>query len=113
MQGSESMLTAVRDLVESEHRSAALVDTLAAAEGLARSDGEGLLQRIVSHFQQLFSVPSIQGALPAMNEVAASRSHKGIAHSYCILLYMYGDCALCLHGLTVSIVLWLAAAGSD
>lgn len=106
MQGSESVLTAVRDLVEVEHRSAALVDTLAAAEGLARTDGEGLLQRIVSHFQQLFSVPRIHGVLPAMNQVTASRSHKGIDHSYCVLLYMYGHCALCLLGLV------LAAAGS-
>ena len=53
MQGSDSMLAAVKSLVKAEHRSAALADTLAAAERLARGDGEGLLQRIVAHFQHL------------------------------------------------------------
>ena len=65
------MLAAVRGLVEAEHRSAALADTLAAAERLARVDGEGLLQRIVSHTQQLFAVPSIEGVLTAINQVIA------------------------------------------
>ncbi len=63
------MLAAVRDLVAAEHRSAAIMDTLAAAEGLVRGDGEGLLQRILSHFQQLFAVPRIEGVLTAINQV--------------------------------------------
>lgn len=68
------MLAAVRGLVEAEHRSAALADTLAAAERLARGDGDGLLQRIVSHFQQLFAVPSIEGVLTAINQVIADQA---------------------------------------
>ena len=68
-QGSGSMLAAVRALVEAEHRSAVLADTLAVAERLARGDGEGLLQRIVSHFQHLFAVPSIEGVVTAINQV--------------------------------------------
>ena len=63
------MLAAVQGLVEAEHRSAVLADTLAVAERLARGDGEGLLQRIVSHFQHLFAVPSIEGVLTAINQV--------------------------------------------
>ena len=46
VQGSESMLQAVRELVEAEHRRAAAADTMAAAESLVRGDGKGLLQRI-------------------------------------------------------------------
>ena len=60
--------------MEAEHRSAALADTLAAAERLVRGDGEGLLQRIVSHFQQLFAVPSIEGVLTAINQVIANEA---------------------------------------
>ena len=61
-------------LVEAEHRSAALADTLAAAERLARGDGEGLLRRIISHFQHLFAVPSIEGVLTAINQVLPTMS---------------------------------------
>ena len=68
------MLAAVRDLVEAEHRSAAITDTVAAAVGLVRGDGEGLLQRILSHFQQLFAVPHIEGVLTAINQVIAAKT---------------------------------------
>ena len=74
VQGSDSMLAAVRDLIEAEHRSAAITDTLAAAEGLVRGDGEGLLQRILSHFQQLFAVTRIEGVLAAINQVIAAET---------------------------------------
>ena len=70
VQGSESMLQAVRELVEAEHRRAAAADTMAAAESLVRGDGEGLLQRIVAYFQELFSVPQMEGVLTAMSQVA-------------------------------------------
>ncbi len=60
--------------MEAEHRSAALAGTLAAAERLARGDGGGLLQRIISHFQQLFAVPSIEGVLTAINQVSADEA---------------------------------------
>ena len=50
------------------------MDTLAAAEGLVRGDGEGLLQRILSHFQQLFAVPRIEGVLTAINQVTPAET---------------------------------------
>lgn len=71
VQGSESMLQAVRELVEAEHRRAAAADTMAAAESLVRGDGKGLLQRIVAYFQELFSVPQMEGVLTAMSQVAS------------------------------------------
>ena len=77
------MLAAVRALVDAEHRSAALADTLAAAERLARGDGEGLLQRIVSHFQNLFAVPSIEGVLTAINQVSADESGGMLPVAHC------------------------------
>lgn len=63
------MLTAVRGLVEAEQLAASAADTLAATGGLLRGDGGGLLQRIVSYFQQLFSVPHIDGVLTAISQV--------------------------------------------
>jgi len=74
VQGSDSMLAAVRNLVEAQQRSATITDTLAAAEGLVRGDGEGLLQRILSHFQQLFAVPRIEGVLTAINQVTPAET---------------------------------------
>ena len=78
-QGSESMLRAVRELVEAEHRRAAAADTMAAAESLVRGDGEGLLRRIIAYFQELFSVPQMEGVLTAMSQVAPHRPHTEIS----------------------------------
>ena len=68
-QGSESMLQVVMELVEAEHRRATAADTMAAAGSLVRGDGEGLLHRIVAYFQDLFSVPQMEGVLTAMSQV--------------------------------------------
>ena len=81
VQGSESILQYVRELVEAEHRRAAAADTIAAAEGLVRGDAEGLLQRIVAYFQELFSVPQMEGVLTAMSQVGPYRLNTQIARS--------------------------------
>lgn len=65
----EDVVSQVQALVKKEQLRAAAADTIAAAEGLVSTNAEALLERIVAHFQHLFSVQRLEGVLPAMNQV--------------------------------------------
>ena len=71
--GVKELVPAVRQLVEFECSSLAAADTIAAAEGIVAADPDLLLHRIVAHFQHLFDCPSLEGILPALNQVLTAR----------------------------------------
>ena len=59
----------VRALVKAEQASLTSSELTSAAAGLMASEPEGLLQRIIAHFQHLFSCPSLETILPTMSQV--------------------------------------------
>lgn len=66
---ASQLITAVRKLLtDARDARAATAAMQGAAEDLARNP-EGALQRVIKHFQDLFSVPSLDGCIPTMSRV--------------------------------------------
>lgn len=56
-----------------ERSSLEAADTIAAAQE-AVEGGSSLLARVVAHFQHLFACPTLEGVLPALNQVGPFKS---------------------------------------
>jgi hypothetical protein len=60
--------------VQAEAAATSAADTIAAAEGLLAGAGEELLARVVLHVQRLLGCSSLQGVIPAMNQLYVKHS---------------------------------------
>lgn len=69
VQDCGKLVVGVRELVEAEQASQISAELRGAAAGLMASEPEGLLQRIIAHFQHLFSCSSLDAVLPTMSQV--------------------------------------------
>ncbi|KAK9857180.1 hypothetical protein WJX84_007612 [Apatococcus fuscideae] len=71
------LVVGVRALVEGEQAWQASSELVSAAEGLIASEPQGLLQRVIAHFQHLFSCSSLDAVLPTMSQIYVTCSEAG------------------------------------
>ena len=63
------VVTAVRKLVNEAGAGRAAAAAMHCATEDLQTNSEGVLQQVIGHFQQLFSVPTLEGCIPAMSKV--------------------------------------------